>query len=170
MLTLAYRSERARPLSANELAELCLLSARKNQMLGVTGFLVHFDGIFLQILEGPADAVDTLFATIAVDQRHRHVEILLREDCEGRRNFAFWAMNLGPLDDPAFRARVLPGDMSGEAFAARSRDPDTTLDVLMRAYTEACILSHVDPAAHDLTSGTIPAWILPVHMGQHPRA
>lgn len=166
MLTLVYRSEMTQPLSANELAELCVLSARKNQVLGVTGFLVHFHGIFLQILEGRADVVDTLFARIAIDQRHRHVDVLLREDCDGKRNFAFWSMNLGPLDDPGFRARVLQSDMPGEEFAARTRDPDTALDVLMRAYTEACILSHVDPAAHDLTSGTIPAWILPIHMGQ----
>ncbi|HYD65413.1 BLUF domain-containing protein [Azospirillum sp.] len=167
MLTLVYRSEMTQSLSANRLAELCLLSARKNQRLGVTGFLVHFHGIFLQILEGPADVVETLFATIAADERHRNVDVLMRDDSEGKRNFAFWSMNLGPLDDAGFRARVLQGDMSGQEFAARTRDPDGALDLLMRAYTEACILSHVDPAAHDLTSGTIPAWILPTHMAQH---
>lgn len=167
MLTLVYRSEMTRPLSASLLAELCLLSARKNQTLGITGFLVHFHGVFLQILEGPADAVETLFATIAADERHRNVDVLLCDDTNGKRNFAFWSMNLGPLDDADFRARVLQRSTSGQDFAARTRHPDAALDVLMRAYTEACILSHVDPAAHDLTSGVIPAWILPMHMAPH---
>lgn len=170
MLTLVYRSEMTRPLSATELAELCLVSARKNQVLGITGFLVHFHGVFLQILEGPADVVDTLFARIAIDRRHRHVDVLMREEDGDKRNFAFWSMNLGPLDDAGFRARVLGGGMSREEFATRTHDADFALNVLMRAYTEACILSHVDPAAHDLTSGSIPAWILPAHMTQTPYA
>lgn len=165
MVTLIYRSEATRPMSTADLAELCLSSARTNQALGITGFLLHMDGLFLQILEGRADAVEPLFGKILADKRHHRVEVLLHEEGDEKHNFAFWAMNLGPLDDPDFRSKVLGPGLTREAFATRSHETDFALDALMRAYLEACVTEDVDPAAHDPTGGTIPVWLLPARGG-----
>ncbi|WP_448204634.1 BLUF domain-containing protein [Azospirillum sp. sgz302134] len=170
MLTIVYRSEASHTLAPSDLAALCLACARKNQALGVTGFLLHLDGLFLQVLEGERSVLEPLFNTIRHDDRHRKVEVLLYEDSVTKPNFAFWSMNLGPLDDEAFRARVMRGVNTRDEFLARTHDPDFALDVLTRAYMEACVMSDVDPAAHDLTTGTIPAWILPTYMAQQPAA
>lgn len=166
MLTIVYRSEASHRMAPTELAELCLISARKNQSLGITGFLLHQDGLFLQVLEGERSVLEPLFERIRHDDRHKNVEILLYEDSATKPNFAFWSMNLGPLDDGEFHARVMRGIASKEEFVAKSHDPDFVLDVLTRAYMEACMMSDVDPATHDLTSGVIPTWILPTYMGQ----
>jgi Sensors of blue-light using FAD. len=171
MMTIVYRSEATHKLSPADLAQLCLASARKNQALGITGFLLHLDGLFLQVLEGDRAAVEPLFETIRRDVRHRNVEILLSsEDNAAQPNFAFWSMNLGPLDDEEFHTRVMQGMTSRKEFEALTHDPDVALDVLMRAYMEACLMADIDPAAHDLTIGAIPAWILPTYMGQTPAA
>ena len=171
MMTIVYRSEAAHKVSPAELAELCLASARKNQTLGITGFLLHMDGLFLQVLEGDRAVVEPLFETIRRDCRHGNVEILLcAEDSAAQPNFAFWSMNLGPLDDEEFHRRVMQGITSREEFAARTHDPDVALDLLTRAYMEACLMAEIDPAAHDLTVGAIPSWILPTYMGQSPAA
>ncbi|MCW2238393.1 BLUF domain-containing protein [Azospirillum canadense] len=165
MLTIVYRSEASHAMASAELAELCLVSARNNRALGITGFLLHQDGLFLQVLEGERRVLEPLFERIRRDDRHRNVEVLLHEDSTTKPNFAFWSMNLGPLDDEEFHTRVLRGVTTKEEFAAKTHDPDFALDILMRAYMEACVMSDVDPATHDLTCGAIPAWILPTYMG-----
>ncbi|WP_434614959.1 BLUF domain-containing protein [Azospirillum sp. B2RO_4] len=156
MLTIVYRSEAVDRLPYSALADICLFSARKNRELGVTGFLVEFEGIFLQVLEGAPDVVETLFAHIAADTRHTKVELLLRETTVGQPNFGFWAMNFGPLDTPTFWQAVFGSPVRIEEFRRRSHDADFALDVLARAYMHACIVADVDPAARELVRGNIP--------------
>ncbi|CAO3415294.1 hypothetical protein [Azospirillum endophyticum] len=157
MLTIVYRSEAIDRLPYSALADICLFSARRNCEQGITGFLVEFGGIFLQVLEGEAEMVDRLFARIAVDPRHRDVTLLLRETLDGSPEFGFWAMNFGPLDTPTFWQAVFGTQMQGEEFRQRSQGIGFARDVLSRAYMHACIVADVDPAAHDLVRGNIPA-------------
>ena len=158
MLTIAYRSEAIDRLPYSALADICLFSARKNRELGVTGFLVEFEGIFLQVLEGEAEVVEPLYARIAADPRHRNVELLLRETSAGQPNFGFWAMNFGPLDTPTFWQAVFGSPIRIEEFRRRSHDADFALDVLARAYMHACIAADVDAATRDLVRGNIPCF------------
>lgn len=156
MLTIVYRSEAVDRLPYSALADICLFSARKNRELGVTGFLVEFEGIFLQVLEGEPDVVETLFAHIAADARHTKVELLLRETTVGQPIFGFWAMNFGPLDTPTLWQAVFGSPVRIEEFRRRSHDADFALDVLARAYMHACIVADIDPAARELVRGNIP--------------
>lgn len=56
-----------------------LVSARdNNRQHDVTGVLLISDAQCFQILEGPSDSVDALYATIAMDSRHRDVSLMVR--------------------------------------------------------------------------------------------
>ncbi|WP_109110471.1 BLUF domain-containing protein [Azospirillum sp. TSO35-2] len=156
MLTIVYRSEAVARLPYTAMVDICLQSARNNRRLGVTGFLVEFEGVFLQVLEGEPAVVEELYARIAADRRHQRVELLLRETSSGQPNFGFWAMNFGPLDTPTFWQAVFGSPVRIEEFHRRSRDIDFVLDVLARAYMHACIVADIDPATRELVRGSIP--------------
>jgi hypothetical protein len=64
---------------------------QRNAVLGITGFLIFGEGIFLQILEGPKDAVTALLATIGRDQRHRDMKVFYEAE-ETERAFDNWRM------------------------------------------------------------------------------
>lgn len=57
----------------------------------MTGLLLHADGAFLQVLEGPAAAVDELYARLASDSRHEHVATVSRRAIT-ERTFPTWRM------------------------------------------------------------------------------
>ena|ERR1700712_5794921 len=61
---------------------------------------------FIQTLEGDEDAVDTTFARIEQDPRHRNIYIALREEVETRA-FPDWSMGFETLDSG--EAHQLPG-------------------------------------------------------------
>lgn len=63
----------------------------RNARLGVTGVLVATEHHFAQLLEGPEDAIETLMASIAHDERHRDVKVL-RSEAMGQRRFARWSL------------------------------------------------------------------------------
>ncbi|WP_431862626.1 BLUF domain-containing protein [Azospirillum sp.] len=162
MLSIVYRSVATRHLPATELIELCITSAEKNARSDITGFLVQYDGVFLQVLEGQGPILEPLIETIRADDRHTGFNVLCRDDAARSLNFGFWSMNIGPLDDADMR-RIVLADGAAD-FAGRSLDPDYALTVLTRAYLETCWRADVDPAARDLRRGVIPNWVQPTHV------
>ena len=69
-----------------------LLQARRNNARdGLTGALIARGDIYLQLLEGPAAAVATTFARIAVDNRHLAVTRLSEIETDARL-FPNWTM------------------------------------------------------------------------------
>jgi Sensors of blue-light using FAD len=92
---LIYSSE---PFGFDEamLGGILVQARRNNPALGVTGCLVCRQDLYLQMLEGEADAVDGLYARIAKDDRHLAVSLLSRQTV-AERLFPDWAMR----DDPA---------------------------------------------------------------------
>jgi Sensors of blue-light using FAD len=74
-----------------------LLQARRNNARhGLTGALIVRGDLYLQLLEGPAPAVEATFAKIRGDNRHLAVKPLAREITPDRM-FPDWTMR----DDPA---------------------------------------------------------------------
>lgn len=51
-------------------------AGRHNARLGVRGVLMLDEGWFTQLLEGPVDGVEALFARISQDRRHTEVTLL----------------------------------------------------------------------------------------------
>jgi hypothetical protein len=69
---------------------------RVNPQHDVTGALICRADLYLQLLEGPKEAVEAIYERIARDDRHVEVQRLVTRPVESRL-FADWAMR----DDPA---------------------------------------------------------------------
>lgn len=102
MVSLVYVSSATRHFSAEDLVALLKQSREKNARLDITGILLYKDGNFMQVLEGPDEAVRQLFSTIAADDRHTGVIRLLERPLD-QRQFADWSMAFRNLNDPALR-------------------------------------------------------------------
>lgn len=91
MQALLYLSEatmRPRP----EMVDAIVATAQRvNPTLGLTGLLVWSDARFAQILEGPADALDLIYARLAEDPRHHDLVLLGRWPIV-ERLFPDWSM------------------------------------------------------------------------------
>ncbi len=59
-----------------EIDRILEASQTNNRKVGVTGALIFNAGIFGQILEGPAEAVEETFDRIQMDERHDAVTVL----------------------------------------------------------------------------------------------
>jgi hypothetical protein len=100
LLQAAYVSSATRPWSQDELLAALTQFRARNLARGITGMLLHFDGNFLQVIEGPTAIVEALLAKIARDPRHHGYMELLRRPLR-QREFDGWSMgfrNLGSDD------------------------------------------------------------------------
>lgn len=107
MKRITYVSRFAKPFTEDELRELGDAAAENNRRLDVTGVLMTSGGVFFQILEGPDDAVDKIYASIASDSRHTNIVVLELEHDIAARNYPDWSMKTVDLDAAA-HVRLLP--------------------------------------------------------------
>lgn len=117
---LCYRSRinaRNADRSLDKDIERILASARRhNTQAGITGALLLADGYYFQILEGPADAVDTTYRRIERD--NRHVEpVLLRRRLTQTRLFS---------DCPMYFSKMLsePGPRLPDLYRWHAEEPE----------------------------------------------
>lgn len=78
------------------LRDLLEQSRSANAASGVTGMLLYRGGRFIQILEGPEQAVRDTMGRIERDPRHDRLRVLIDEFIE-ERNFAEWTMGYEPI-------------------------------------------------------------------------
>jgi len=97
MYRVAYVSSAVELFSDRQLTELLEQSRKKNRSLDITGMLLYKDGNFMQLLEGPRAAVESLVARIKLDPRHRGFIALLKEE-ETTREFSGWEMGFKKLE------------------------------------------------------------------------
>ncbi len=86
-----YASAASRAFEPGQLAELLQTARENNAKLGLTGMLLYAEGSFFQVLEGPADAVDALYAKIERDPRHAQMTMIIKEPIS-KRHFDAWTM------------------------------------------------------------------------------
>ena len=103
-----------------------------NTQNDITGVLCEGQGMFLQALEGERGPVTRLYARIAADPRHGHVE-LLADGPVARREFADWHMSFVPLTPSRF-AGVLGYLSPGQLLR---RGQQTTVQQVLREFLEA---------------------------------
>ncbi|MGB0596227.1 MAG: BLUF domain-containing protein [Rubripirellula sp.] len=104
-----YTSLATYPLDKRALLDLLHEARGFNHIDGITGLLMHDDGHFLQVIEGPVSEIANLIQRLARDGRHKHFEI--HEDVETEsRLFPHWSMGFGEMSDPALA--FLPGIIS----------------------------------------------------------
>ena len=94
MLQLVYISTARPSVDQHEVGRILASSRRRNQADRISGLLVH-DGVrFLQALEGERAAIETTYARIRGDQRHRATVILSEREVTVRE-FGDWSMAWG---------------------------------------------------------------------------
>jgi hypothetical protein len=100
---LIYASSADSKMSDAELRAILDAARKVNSQLDITGILLHTEGSYFQVLEGDAEAIDSLYAKIARDERHKNVVLIVREPIASR-SFADWSMGF---------ASVTPSDVAG---------------------------------------------------------
>ena len=91
LIQLIYVSSAKQELSDAELDKILESSSHHNAGQQVTGMLLYSFGNFMQVLEGPAEAVDAAYNRICADPRHHHIFLLSREEIR-ERHFEKWHM------------------------------------------------------------------------------
>lgn len=91
MQHILYFSQARSGLDSGEVFRIIETSARNNPAREVTGFLAFAHGLFLQLVEGPAQALDELLEVLKGDPRHHGLEIMERGPVAAR-SFPGWRM------------------------------------------------------------------------------
>lgn len=86
-----YSSVSSTPMQQEDLEDILERAQGNNARSGITGALVYVDGCFLQVLEGDAQAVQSLMEKIAADLRHETVAVLQAQTVDTAA-FANWKM------------------------------------------------------------------------------
>jgi hypothetical protein len=88
---LIYASAAESQMGQPELRTILERARTVNSQLDVTGILLYSEGSFFQVLEGRAETIDSLYAKIAGDKRHKNAVLIVREPVASR-SFADWSM------------------------------------------------------------------------------
>jgi hypothetical protein len=91
MIQLTYLSAAQPWLSRFDLETILEQARRNNAAAGITGLLLHGRGSFLQVLEGPAQALKTCLTRIENDPRHSAMRVVLRSETQAR-DFGDWSL------------------------------------------------------------------------------
>ena len=91
MHQLVYISTARHEIAANVLREILATSRTNNARVGVSGLLVAGGNRFLQVLEGPLEAVSETYKRIEQDQRHFAFVVLTSRSVSARA-FGDWSM------------------------------------------------------------------------------
>ncbi len=87
-----YRSDALAPAQGPvDLSAIVATSVRNNARRRVTGALALHDGVFVQVLEGDPETLNSLMDIISADDRHRNVRVLARWPIQSQL-FLGWAM------------------------------------------------------------------------------
>lgn len=98
MHAVVYVSTEAMHFRDQDLLRLLEQSRSKNLGLDITGLLLYKDGNFMQLLEGPPDAVRSVMVQIKTDPRHKRVQVMMDEEVP-RREFSNWSMGFRKLSE-----------------------------------------------------------------------
>ncbi|CCG42971.1 BLUF domain-containing protein [Magnetospirillum molischianum] len=91
MIQIIYASAASESMVASDLPLILEKARVKNERLNITGFLLYDEGSFLQVLEGPNDALEEVLGAIIADNRHKKIRLLSKKIVDGRE-FGDWAM------------------------------------------------------------------------------
>lgn len=127
MFQLTYISTAMPHLPADEVGRILERSRRNNRRDEVTGLLL-FDGKrFLQVLEGEQDVIETIYARIRSDPRHR-APVQISAGAKDRRCFAGWAMAFHAVD------KVRPEELAAHVDTLVAEVPDANLRALFSSF------------------------------------
>lgn len=117
---LVYQSFATLPMSEPELERVLAQSRAWNSAHDLTGILLYSNGSIMQVLEGPHDEVQYIFARISHDTRHAHVVKLADGPIE-QRQFQQWSMGfkaVNPADLVQLKGYLDPAEPMALASVA----------------------------------------------------
>lgn len=99
LYTFVYCSRAAEGVDDVEVGRIVEAAQRRNVARGITGVLVFGNGVFFQLIEGPAAEIRKLIATLQSDPRH--CDVVSLDLCEERRERLYpnWEMERVTADD-----------------------------------------------------------------------
>lgn len=116
-----YTSRAVLPVvSPLDVVDILDQAARHNPDRQVTGVLTYVDDQFVQMIEGPGKALDTLMDVIRRDPRHTDIDVLDRTSVS-QRAFPDWAM-LFPMFTPETALELTCLLEEGRRAAPKYRD------------------------------------------------
>jgi len=120
-----YTSTAAENFGAPQLADLLKGARIANELLGLTGMLLHSfaDGNFIQVLEGEPAAMDRLLQKLKLDKRHSNLKIMIREPI-AERAFAGRAMGFASVSPRQLRKNAGLNDFCKDDSCFRQLDSD----------------------------------------------
>lgn len=132
MHRILYISTARAPISTSDLNLLLASARRKNAASDITGLLIVGGRRFLQVLEGPEDAVSRTYGRIAQDPRH----------------FALVKLNDRPIEERSFGQWAMGFEEGGETPTTGNLDAQVSAlvaplaDATLRAYLLGFARSH----------------------------
>jgi hypothetical protein len=134
-----YASRAAAGTDERILSGILDQSRDNNARMGVTGLLVHTEGMFVQVLEGGRPELSGLIAKLMRDERHTDVTLLSFEEISARRyeNWTMGRVDMNAINTAlvlkyATHARFNPFAMSGSAAAVLLSDIAASGAVMQR--------------------------------------
>ena len=139
-----YTSVQTHPLTDAEIAQLIRESRTRNEHHGITGILLHVKDTFFQVLEGPSEVVEALYAKILVDSRHTRITRIIFEPIP-RRYFGDSLMTLATISPAELTALIQEDNPEKREFLLAGLD-EGRAKRLLRAFTDGRWRSHVGTA------------------------
>lgn len=124
---LLYVSDAKFGLTDSDIESILSSSRRNNGSAGITGLLLYSAGVFIQVLEGDAKDVESLYQRIADDTRHADIAIITDLEVD-ERSFGDWAMGF---------VEASPEQLGSELGIDGALDRGQVLSVLSGAKTGA---------------------------------
>jgi hypothetical protein len=99
LCSFVYCSRAAKGVDDDEVGRIVEAAQRSNLARGITGVLVFGNGVFFQLIEGPAAEIRKLIATLHCDPRHYDVVSLDWSEERRERLYPNWEMERVAADD-----------------------------------------------------------------------
>jgi hypothetical protein len=130
MRRIVYASKAVSDFADEDLLALLRTARQRNRDHAVTGMLVYTRGSFLQVIEGRAGDVETIWGHVQRDNRHGEVRVLQDGDV-WERSFASWNMGFWHPESDLLE-RDLPGYAVGRDVPFVSTELIPNVDAALR--------------------------------------
>ena len=132
---LIYTSRPSEELTPALLEALMARARVHNARHGITGILLHTENQFMQVVEGPKAAVETLMERIQRDFRHEDVSVIMAHTV-AQRDFGEWDMAVRELPREALEPKSALSEFFRPDFDIRSLQYGSPATFLLQAFRE----------------------------------
>lgn len=148
LIRLLYRSDSELTGSDRAVREAAFALAdeahARNTSIEVSGALMFAGGVFVQLLEGSSEAVESVFERICCDVRHRRLVLL---DCSAIEQRVFGDRGMVAFEGDARARALFPTISEATPFTGRSRlSGNTAVELMLTLYTKRTTKPNRKPA------------------------